>query len=360
MKAMIVVLPGDGIGPEVTQQAQRVLEAIGESRGHGFEFRTAPFGGNAIETHGEPFPYSTQEICKEADAIMLGAIGGPQWSGADMKERPEQGLLQLRRDLELFANLRPVKIHPALMGASPVKEDRLKNVDLMIVRELVSGIYFGEKSLEADQAKDVCQYHAYEIERIVAVACEWAKKRRGHLTMVHKSNVLATSKLWESVTNKVLEDYPEVTLHTELVDAFAMKLIDAPSSFDVVVTENMFGDIVTDEAGVLAGSLGMLPSASIGPGNKGLYEPIHGSAPDIMGKGIANPYGAILSAAMLLEHTLDLPMEACTIEHAVHNAIEAGARTPDIASPGVKAVSTQEAGDAVLAAIGHCEQRAFG
>ena len=351
MKAHIAVLPGDGIGPEVTAEAVRCLRRLAEHHGHEFTLTEQPFGGAAIDLTGEPLPAHTLETCLEADAVLLGAIGGPKWSAPEAKVRPEQGLLGLRRALGVYANLRPVKVHPALLGASTLKPEILADVDLVFVRELTGGIYFGEKRREADSATDVCTYTIGEVERIVRVAARLAQQRRGRLVSIDKSNVLETSRLWRQVTSRVMrEEFPEVTLEHMLVDSAAMHLIRRPREFDVLVTENMFGDILTDEASMLAGSLGLLPSASLGDGRRGLYEPIHGSAPDIAGRGIANPYGTLLSVAMLLRHSLGLAAEADALEQAVSAAIDAGARTADIAG-NAPAATTRDAGEAVLSRL---------
>ena len=283
---------------------------------------------------------------------MLGAVGGPKWSDPNATVRPEQGLLRIRSELQVFANLRPVRIYPELAGASPLKDELLQGVDVMVVRELTGGIYFGEKTRSADSASDLCTYHRYEIERIVRVAAKLAQQRSGRLCSVDKANVLETSRLWRDVTATIMSnEYPDVELEVLLVDAAAMHLLSRPADFDVIVTENMFGDILTDEASMLAGSLGMLPSASVGDGTLGLYEPIHGSAPDIAGQGIANPCGTIASVAMLLRHSLDLSDEADSVEKAIADVIASGARTADIASPGDEALSTSEMTDAVLGAL---------
>jgi 3-isopropylmalate dehydrogenase len=352
MKATLAVLGGDGIGPEVVAEGLRCLDAIGSAFGHEFALTQVPFGGAAIDASGDPLPSSTLKACLEADAILLGAIGGPKWSAPDAKVRPEQGLLRLRKELGVYANLRPVKLHACLVGASTLKPEVLEGVDLVFVRELTGGIYFGEKKRDATSATDVCTYTVAEIERITRVAARLARQRRRKLTSIDKSNVLETSRLWREVTTRVMRaEFADVALDHVLVDAAAMHLIRRPSDFDVLVTENMFGDILTDEASMLAGSLGLLPSASLGDGKRGLYEPIHGSAPDIAGRGIANPVGTIMSVAMLLRHSLELTKEADALEDAVSRALEGGARTPDIAKKGERALSTREAGDAVLAAL---------
>jgi 3-isopropylmalate dehydrogenase len=352
MKASIAVIAGDGIGPEVMAEAVAVLQKIAARHGHEFELHAHPFGGIAIDLTGEPLPKATLDACLAADAVLLGAIGGPKWSSPQAKVRPEQGLLGLRRAMGVYANLRPVSVHPALRAASTLKPEVLEGVDLVFVRELTGGIYFGEKTRTADSASDLCTYTVAEVERIVRVAARLARARRGKLASIDKANVLETSRLWREVTGRVMQaEFPDVQLEHMLVDSAAMHLIRRPRDFDVAVTENMFGDILTDEASMLAGSLGLLPSASLGDGTRGLYEPIHGSAPDIAGRGIANPYGTILSAALLLRHSLGLESEALAIEAAVSDAIVAGVLTADIAPPG-QAASTQAAGAAVVARLG--------
>ncbi len=352
MKATIAVFAGDGIGAEVTAEAVRALEKVAMRFGHRFEFESGLLGGAAIDATGEPLPPATLSLAMQADAILLGAVGGPKWSDPNAKIRPEQGLLQLRKALGLFANLRPVVPHPAVLDASPIKADLLRGVDIMVVRELTGGIYFGEKSRTATEAVDVCRYSVFEIERVVRLAAQLARGRRGKLTSVDKANVLETSRLWRSTVNLIMPaEFPDVTLEHILVDSAAMPLLQRPRDFDVIVTENMFGDILTDEASMLAGSMGLLPSASLSAASRGgVFEPIHGSAPDIAGRGIANPYAAILSAAMLLRHSLALQGEALALERAVDLAIGAGALTADLAPPG-KAITTRAAADAVLAAL---------
>ncbi len=353
MKATLAVIGGDGVGPEVTAEAVRVLKAVAERFGHEFALCEAPFGGIAIDQYADPLPPATLALCRGADAVLLGAIGGPKWSAPQAPVRPEQGLLRLRKELGVYANLRPVAVHPALRDISSLKRELLEGVDLIFVRELTGGIYFGAKTRTAQGASDLCSYSVAEIERVVRVAARLARTRRGRLTSIDKSNVLETSRLWREVTQRIVDsEFSDVRLDHMLVDAAAMHLIRSPRDFDVAVTENMFGDILTDEASMLAGSLGMLPSASLGEGPRGLYEPIHGSAPDIAGQGIANPYGAILSAALLLRLSLGLPEEAAAVEAAVAAAIAAGARTADIAAPGARPYTTPEIGTAVLARIG--------
>jgi 3-isopropylmalate dehydrogenase len=352
VKARIAVIGGDGIGPDVTAESVRVLRAVAQRFAHEFQFDEAAFGGTAIDLHGDPLPPATLETCLQADAVLLGAIGGPKWSAPQSKLRPEAGLLRLRRELGVYANLRPVAVHPALRSASTLKAEVIDGVDLMFVRELTGGIYFGAKTRDATQASDLCSYTVLEIERIVRVAARIASSRRRRLLSIDKSNVLETSRLWREVCERVVKaEFPQINLEHMLVDTAAMHLLRRPRDIDVAVTENMFGDILTDEASMLCGSLGLLPSASLGDGSRGLYEPIHGSAPDIAGQGIANPYGSILSAALLLRHSLRLEQEAQAVERAVHRAIDDGVRTPDIVAPNHRPATTQEAGTAVLAAL---------
>lgn len=347
-KASIVVLGGDGIGPEVTAEAVRVLEAIATRYGHEFTFESHLIGGAAIDATGSALPVQTISACGSSDAVLLGAVGGPKWSDPSAKVRPEQGLLALRKSLNLFANLRPVSLHQALLDASPIKAEVLRGTDIIVVRELTGGIYFGEKQRTADSASDLCTYTVTEIQRVTRVAGKLAQGRRKSIVSVDKANVLETSRLWRSTVEEVLRsEFPDVKLEHMLVDAAAMHLIRKPASFDVMLTENMFGDILTDEASMLAGSLGMLPSASLGSSTLGVYEPIHGSAPDIAGKGIANPYGAILSAAMLLRHSLGLEVEATAVEKAVSECVTNRVFTADICAGGAS-VTTKQVGDAVV------------
>ena len=348
MQANIVVLPGDGIGPEIVSATLPVLEAIATRHGHRFQFHEHDIGGIAIDRHGVPLPESTLAAAQRADAILLGAVGGPKWSDPNARVRPEQGLLAIRKGLGLFANLRPTRPHPAALGASPVKSHLLEGVDILVVRELTGGIYFGDKTRSDTDASDLCRYSVAEVERVVRMAASLARARRGHLTSVDKANVLETSRLWRDVAARIgREEFPDVELEHQLVDSMAMHLIAKPRAYDVIVTENMFGDILTDEASMLAGSLGLLPSASLGSSRVGIYEPIHGSAPDIAGQGIANPYATILSAALLLRHSLGLEAEAAAIEAAVSDALDAQVFTADLADPG-RAVSTAQAAQAVL------------
>jgi 3-isopropylmalate dehydrogenase len=352
MKALIAVLAGDGIGGEVTAEAVRALNKVGAKFNHQFEFQPALIGGAAIDATGVPLPPATLDLAQRADAILLGAVGGPKWSDPDARVRPEQGLLQLREALGLFANLRPVVPHPAVLDASPIKAERLRGVDIMVVRELTGGIYFGAKTRTATEATDLCRYSRAEIERVVRLAAGLARSRRKKLTSVDKANVLETSRLWRATVSLIMPaEFPDVGVEHLLVDAAAMHLLQRPRDFDVIVTENMFGDILTDEASMLAGSMGLLPSASLGAGQRGgLFEPIHGSAPDIAGRGIANPYAAILSAALLLRYSLQLHGEAEALEGAVSRAINGGALTADLAPPG-SGVTTRAAADAVMALL---------
>lgn len=329
MSVTIAFLPGDGVGPEVASAARRVMEAAGERFGIAFECRELFFGGAAIDATGDPFPAETKAACLKADAVFLGAVGGPKWDGAGV--RPEAGLLALRKALGVFANLRPVRVFPGMEALSPLRSERAEGVDLLIVRELTGGLYFGERVESSERASDECVYAREEVERVARIAFEAARGRRGKVTSVDKANVLATSRLWRAAVNDLhAADYKDVELEHVLVDAMAMKLIQAPASFDVILTENMFGDILSDEASVIAGSIGLAPSASLGEGRAGLYEPIHGSAPDIAGEDKVNPVGAILSAAMMFRHSLDAEDAAAAIENAVESALSDGSGTADI------------------------------
>jgi 3-isopropylmalate dehydrogenase len=326
-----------------------VLQRIGTRFGHNFEIRERLIGGAAIDGVGDPLPRDTLSTCLESHAVLLGAVGGPAWSDPIAAKRPEQGLLALRAALGVYANLRPVQIYPQLAAASPIKPDRLRGVDLVVVRELTGGIYFGQKTRDDHSATDLCRYEATEVERIVRVAAALAATRSGKLCSVDKANVLETSRLWRTVTNRVIADeFPGLELEHMLVDAAAMHLINKPACFDVIVTENMFGDILTDEASMLAGSMGMLPSASLGATRLGLYEPIHGSAPDIAGQGSANPCGMIASVALLLRHSLGLLEEAALVEQALRTVIAEGARTADIAVAGDPVLSTRAMTAAII------------
>jgi len=342
----IVVLAGDGIGPEVVSAARAVIDALGLQ----VDYDEHAFGGAAIDRHGTALTDDTLEACRSADAVLLGAVGGPKWDRARDRDarapRPEQGLLGLRQGLGLYANLRPVRPLPALYSASPLREERIAGTDLLVVRELTGGIYFGEKQRSAQRASDVCTYSVTEVERIARVAFEAAGRRRGQVTSVDKANVLETSRLWREVVSRVHgDDYRDLSLDHLLVDNAAMQLLSHPAGFDVLLTENLFGDILSDEAAMLTGSIGLLPSASLGePDEPGLFEPVHGSAPDIAGTGAANPLATILSAALMLRHGLGLESEAAAIESAVDRALENGLRTPDLGGD----VGTHGATSAVL------------
>jgi 3-isopropylmalate dehydrogenase len=360
MQARIVVLAGDGIGPEVTNEGKKILDTVGRKFGHTFVYDYQLMGGCAIDQLGTSLPDATVEACLRADAVLLGAVGGPKWDNPTAPDRPERGLLALRKALNLFANLRPVKVHKELIHASTIKESVLEGTDLLVIRELTGGVYFGprkEAGEEGYEAYDTMLYTRPEIERVVRLAAETARGRRKKLASVDKANVLASSRLWRRVTIEVMKEYPDVELEHVLVDAMAMHLIRRPATFDVIVAENLFGDILTDEASMLAGSMGMLPSASLGDKQNshglplGLYEPIHGSAPDIAGKGVANPLATILSVAMLLRHSLGLESEAQAVERAVDEVLAAGVRTGDIADPGCEVVGTSVMGDLVAARI---------
>mgnify|MGYP000853333885 CR=1 FL=1 len=359
MHVVITTLPGDGIGPDVVAEGTKVLQAVGQRFGHTFELHSALIGGCAIDATGTALPEETLRAAHKSDAVLLGAVGGPKWDNPEAKVRPEQGLLGIRKALGLFANLRPVTLHPRLVASSPLRPERLQGVDLLVVRELTGGIYFGDKRREKNDngeewALDTCTYTTGEIERVVRAAAAMARGRRGKLTSVDKANVIETSRLWRSVTTRVMhEEFPDVALEHILVDACAMYLISRPASFDVIVTENMFGDILTDEASMLAGSMGMLPSASLGAvtskngARMGLYEPIHGSAPDIAGQGIANPLATILSVALMLRYSFGLEEEARAVEEAVYATVDAGTVTRDIATPDEQPSSTSAVGTAV-------------
>ena len=372
----IVVLPGDGIGPEVTAEAVKVLRAVGERYGHNLALDEHLVGGASIDAQGVPVSEETMAACAAANAVLLGAVGGPKWDDPSAPVRPEQALFRLRKELGLFTNLRPVRLYPALLDASPLRPERLADVDLLIVRELTGGLYFGRPQGIYDdaggrRAVDTMAYSEAEIERVLKVGFAAARERRRRLTSVDKANVLATSRLWRQVATRLGADYPDVELEHLLVDSAAMRLITAPGSFDVIVTENTFGDILSDEASVLCGSLGLLPSASLGDGQatgaraqapeqpkgtpaRGLYEPVHGTAPDIAGRGVANPLGAILSAALLLRHSCGLEAEAAAVERAVSAALDDGLRTADLVgsrqATGVRqtAVGTSAMGDAIV------------
>lgn len=337
MRATIAVVPGDGIGPEVTSAAVEVLESIGKKYGHDFEFKTYIAGGGAIDKYGEPLPKETLEGCLASDSVLLGAVGGPKWDGLSGEMRAEQALLKLRKGLELYTNLRPAKVQPALKDACVLRPDIAeRGCDIMIVRELTGGIYFGERGRNesGDTAYDTEIYSAYEIERVARRAFEIARKRKSHVTSVDKANVLESSRLWRETVHRLgEEEYPDVKLDDMLVDNTAMQIIRDPSFFDVIVTSNMFGDILSDEASQVTGSIGLLASASLGASQRGMYEPIHGTAPDIAGKDLANPIAAILSAAMMLRFSFDLTEEADEIDNAVSDVLLEGWRTADIKDP---------------------------
>ncbi len=353
MNKKIALIPGDGIGPEVAAEGRKVLEFVAAQYGRTFTFTECLMGGIALDMTGDPLPPETVETCLASDAVLLGAVGGPKWSDPTAKKRPEQGLLGLRKSLGVFANLRPVKVFPALASASPLRPERVANVDIMFVRELTGGIYFGspqgrEIVAEGRSGHDTMRYNEMEVRRVMQVAFKLAGQRRGKLTSVDKANVLASSRLWREVAHEVAAEYPEIEYEDVLVDAAAMYLLNRPGDFDVVVTGNMFGDILSDEASMISGSLGMLPSAALGAGGPGLYEPIHGSAPDIAGKGIANPLATILSVAMMLRSSLGMEEAAAKVESAVTQVLDAGHRTADLAGPGGKSVGTIEMGELVL------------
>jgi len=335
MNFNITLLPGDGIGPEVVGEAVRVLDVIASKYKYSFKYTEQLMGGCSIDKYGSSLTDEALADCKSSDAVLLGAVGGPKWDNPTAKDRPERGLLALRKGLGVFANLRPVKVHPALIDSSPLKREKLEGVDIIVVRELTGGLYFGQPKLREmkdghERAVDTLEYYDYEVKRVVELAFNLAKGRKKKVTSVDKANVLESSRLWRQVATQIGKENPEIELEHMLVDTASMRLITGPAWMDVVVTENMFGDILTDEASVLAGSMGMLPSASLGESGPGLYEPIHGSAPDIAGKGIANPVGTILSTAMLLRHSLKLEAEAALIEKAVDQTITDGARTADL------------------------------
>ena len=355
MQAHIGVLPGDGIGPEVVAQGERILLQIAKMFGHSFQFTTQLIGGCAIDQCGNPLPDATLADCKNSQAILLGAVGGPKWDDPNAKTRPEAGLLKIRKELGLFANLRPIFVSPHLISASPLKPEIVSGTDILFFRELTGGIYFGPSGKETlsdgESAFNTMIYSTNEVERIVRLAGQAARGRRKKVTSVDKANVLEVSRLWRKTFERVMKaEFPDVQYENVLVDAMAMHLISKPRNFDVVVTENLFGDILTDEGSMLPGSMGMLPSASIGSSGPGLYEPIHGSAPDIAGKGIANPLATILACAMLLRHSLKLETEAATIESAVDRVLAKGHRTADLAAGGAS-VGTAEMGSLVLAEL---------
>jgi len=362
MKLDLAVLPGDGVGPEVTAEAVKVLQATGRKYSHEFVLHYGDIGGASIDNHGVPLTKDTLKMCKKCSAILLGAVGGPKWDNPLAKVRPEDGLLDLRKALGLFANLRPVKVLPMLVNSTSLKPDIIRGVDMLVVRELTGGLYFGRpkrqwRTSRGRRAVDSMSYSEIEIERIIRAGFQLARSRRKQLTSVDKANVLESSRLWRQIANELAPEYPDVELQHQLVDACAMRLIQRPTEFDVIVTENTFGDILTDEASMLAGSLGMLPSASIagipceGSMIFGLYEPIHGSSPRRAGLNMANPIATILSSAMMLRYSLSLSEEADAVEKAVYAVLDKGNRTYDIASDGTNKVSTDEMGDLIAANV---------
>lgn len=357
MNKNIAVIRGDGIGPEIVNEAIKVLDVIAEKYGHTFSYTDADMGGCAIDKYGDPLPQHELDKCLKADSVLLGAVGGPKWDGVPGNMRPEKGLLRIRAGMGVYSNNRPAKIWPQLASASPLKPEIVeKGIDFIIVRELIGGIYFGEhKTYEQGEkvSEDVMKYSESEIERIGRIGFETARKRRKKLCSVEKSNVLDTSRLWKSVMHRLAAEYPDVELSDMLVDNCAMQIVKDPSQFDVIVTENMFGDILSDEASMITGSIGMIPSSSLGATSNGLYEPIHGSAPDIAGKDVANPIGTILSAAMMLRFSFDMPAEADDIEAAVGKVLSEGYRTGDIMSSedGLKLTKCSEMGDLICRAI---------
>jgi 3-isopropylmalate dehydrogenase len=352
MEATIATLAGDGIGPEVVGQAVAVLQAVATKHRHTFHFPAAPVGGAAIDQSGTALPDDTLALCRRADAVLFGAVGGPKWDNPAAKVRPEQGLLGIRKGLNLYANLRPVAVVPALAGASTLKPEVITGVDFVVVRELTGGLYFGEKGRRMvngeEQAFDTMVYAVSEIERVAHVAFRLARQRRKKVMSVDKANILESSRLWRQVVTRIAKEYPDVAVEHQLVDSCAMLLVRDPRQFDVILTENTFGDILTDEAAQLTGSIGMLPSASLGEGTRGFYEPIHGSAPSIAGKDIANPLAAILSGAMLLRYSLGLEQEAREVETAVANVLAAGYRSTDLAQAGEDVVGTRAMGKLVI------------
>jgi len=356
MKKNITVIKGDGIGPEIVTQAMRVLDKIAEKHGHEFCYTEILAGGCAIDAVGKPLPEESLQACLSADSVLLGAVGGPKWDAVDQAIRPEKALLGIRKAMGLYANMRPAKLFPQLSNASPLSDEVVaRGIDMVVVRELIGGIYFGEKGVEEidgeKSAYDVMRYSEHEIERIARTAFDTARKRNKKVTSIDKMNVLSSSRLWRDVVHRVAEEYPDVELVDMLVDNAAMQLVRDPSQFDVIVTENMFGDILSDEASMITGSIGMIPSSSLGETKNGMYEPIHGSAPDIAGKDLANPIGTILAAAMMLKYSFDMDKESEEIENAVASVLDAGYRTGDIMSPGKTQVGCQKMGDLIVAAL---------
>ena len=356
MEKQIAVIRGDGIGPEIVEQALRVMDAVAEKYGHTFRYVEADMGGVAIDRWREALPAAELEKCMTSDSVLLGAVGGPKWDGMPGDKRPEKGLLALRSAMGLYSNNRPARLWPQLAAASPLKPEIVaKGIDFIVVRELIGGVYFGEhRTEEADgelKATDVMSYAEHEIERIGRIAFETAGKRRKKVTSIDKANVLDTSRLWRKVMHRLAQEYPEIEYSDMLVDNAAMQIAKDPSQFDVVVTENMFGDILSDEASMITGSIGMIPSSSLGEGSRGLYEPIHGSAPDIAGQNKANPIGTILAAAMMLKYSFDMDEEAEAVEAAVSRVLDQGLRTGDMMAEGCTLVSCSEMGDAILKAL---------
>ena len=356
MKKNITVIKGDGIGPEIVTQAMRVLDKIAEKHGHEFCYTEILAGGCAIDAVGKPLPEESLQACLSADSVLLGAVGGPKWDAVDQSIRPEKALLGIRKAMGLYANMRPAKLFPQLSNASPLSDEVVaRGIDMVVVRELIGGIYFGEKGVEEidgeKSAYDVMRYSEHEIERIARTAFDTARKRNKKVTSIDKMNVLSSSRLWRDVVHRVAKEYPDVELVDMLVDNAAMQLVRDPSQFDVIVTENMFGDILSDEASMITGSIGMIPSSSLGETKNGMYEPIHGSAPDIAGKDLANPIGTILAAAMMLKYSFDMDKESEEIENAVASVLDAGYRTGDIMSPGKTQVGCQKMGDLIVAAL---------
>lgn len=356
MEKKIAVIRGDGIGPEIVAEAIKVLDAVAAKYGHTFTYDEVDMGGVAIDKWGEPLPQAMLDKCLAADSVLLGAVGGPKWDGLPGTQRPEKGLLALRAGMGLYSNLRPAKLWPQLAEASPLKPSIVaQGIDFIVVRELIGGVYFGEHKTETidgqQVATDVMPYSESEIERIGRIAFETARKRRKKVTSVDKANVLDTSRLWRAVMHRLAAEYPDVEYSDMLVDNTAMQIVKNPAQFDVVVTENMFGDILSDEASMITGSIGMIPSSSLGEGTRGLYEPIHGSAPDIAGQDKANPIGTILSAAMMLKYSFDMDEEAAAIEAAVHKVLDAGKRTGDSMAEGCCLVSCSEMGSTIAAAL---------
>lgn len=349
MHKNIAVIRGDGIGPEIVEQALKVLDKVAELYGHTFTYTDVDMGGCAIDKFGDPLPEAQLQKCLAADSVLLGAVGGPKWNDVPGSMRPEKGLLRLRSGMGVYSNNRPAKIWPQLAEAAPLKQSIVdQGIDFIIVRELIGGIYFGEHKTEGDTATDVLKYSEAEIERIGRIGFETAQKRSKKLCSVEKSNVLDSSRLWKKVMHRLAEEYPDVELSDMLVDNCAMQIVKNPAQFDVIVTENMFGDILSDEASMITGSIGMIPSSSLGATSCGLYEPIHGSAPDIAGKDLANPVGTILSAAMMLRYSFDMAEEANSIENAVSAYLDAGYRTADIMSEGKKKVGCKQCGELII------------